>query len=75
MRGTPLINSIKHTLKVLTTVNLDCLPSAKSIPIGSEQTIPETPKITVSINPPKRLYSILESPKIPPLISIKAIIG
>ena len=75
IRGTPLINSIKHTLNVLTTVNYDCLPRAKRMPIGSEQTIPVTPTITVSINPPKRLYSILDNPKYPPLISIKAIIG
>ena len=75
IRGTPRINSIKQTLKVRTTVSLDCLPKARTIPNGSEQTIPETPSITVSINPPNKLYSILASPKKPPFISIKANAG
>jgi len=39
INGTPLINSIKQILNVLTTVNLDCLPKASRIPKGSEQTI------------------------------------
>jgi hypothetical protein len=66
---------MKHTLKVLTTVSLDCLPNANRIPIGREHTIPETPSITVSINPPNKLYSIFGRPKKPPLIRKKAKIG
>ena len=63
INGTPLINSMKQMLIVLTTVSFDCLPNAKIIPIGREHTIPLTPRITVNINPPKRLYSILWRPK------------
>ena len=44
IKGTPLINSMKQTLNVLTTVKLDCLPNANRIPRGNEQTIPQTPK-------------------------------
>ena len=58
------IESIQRDMAVLTdkvnliTGKLDCLPNANKIPRGNEQTIPQTPKITVSMKPPKRLYSI-----------------
>ena len=45
------------------------------MPIGKEHTMPVIPIITVSINPPNKLYSILERPKYPPFISKYAKIG
>ena len=44
---------------------LDCLPSAKAIPIGSENEIPVTPSIKVSIIPPNLSVGTVSKPKPP----------
>ena len=46
------MNSIKPTHIILTNGRSDCRPSAKTIPRGKEATIPVTPTIKDSVNPP-----------------------
>ena len=49
---------MKPTQIILTKGKSDCLPSAKSIPMGKEAAIPEKPTIIDSKNPPNCRDSI-----------------
>jgi ATP-dependent exoDNAse (exonuclease V) beta subunit len=57
MSGTPRMNSMKPTDRILTRGMSDRRPSASRIPIGREQTMAVMPMVSDSRKPPKRSLS------------------
>ena len=50
--GTPRMNSMNSTHRMRTAGRSDVRPSARAMPIGSENEIPVTPMMRVSMKPP-----------------------
>ena len=75
MSGTARINSIKIVEKSLITLKSDCLPSAKTTPIGKETTIPMEAIIRVSSKPPHWCVSTTGNRPKPPAIKTYETIG
>ena len=68
--GTARINSIKSVEKSLITLKSDCLPRAKTTPIGKEIRIPTEAIIRVSSKPPHWCVSTTGNRPKPPAIKI-----
>jgi len=54
IKGTARTNSIKSVENSLITLRSDCLPSARTTPIGNETIMPTEAIIKVRSNPPHR---------------------
>ena len=65
MSGTPRMNSMNSTQRMRSTGRFDVLPSARAMPMGSENEMPVTPMTRVSMKPPNSSVATGVSPNPP----------